>query len=209
VHVDARDLAAVAAPAGQIVAAFDDHRRVRGMDRRTLRRLACDAGIVVTVTDGDGSLVDVGRRQRTTTAALRRAVRSRDRGCTFPGCGATRHLHAHHVQHWSEGGATDLSNLVTLCSFHHGFVHAHDWRIEVRADGHHRFRTATSRSTVAAVPSRPTASAEAVARAAPTSASAEALRPPDYLGEPFDLDTAVAVLQQQHERARQVLEPAA
>jgi hypothetical protein len=144
-----------------------------------------------------------------TTAALRRAVRSRDRGCTFPGCGATRHLHAHHVQHWSDGGATDLSNLVTLCSFHHRFVHAHDWHIEVRADGRHRFRPAEDRPAVASVPPLPGASAEAVADAAPGSASAEALRPPGYLGDRLDLDIAVAVLQQHHERARQALEPAA
>lgn len=59
--------------------------------------------------------------------ALRRAVLARDRGCRFPGCGATRHLQVHHVWHWAQGGPIDLANLVTLCGFHHRFVHERDW----------------------------------------------------------------------------------
>ena len=37
--------------------------------------------------DHDGNLLDVGRRHRLATPALRRAVRERDKGrCQFPGC---------------------------------------------------------------------------------------------------------------------------
>lgn len=123
-----------------IVAVADTHRRVGAMHRSVLRRLACEAGVVTAVRDG-GGVLDVGRRTRRPSAALRRAVHLRDRGrCAFPGCDATRHLHVHHVVHWADGGPTDLSNLVTLCGHHHRHVHATDAVIEVHDDGHHRIR---------------------------------------------------------------------
>ncbi|MFW5933317.1 MAG: DUF222 domain-containing protein [Actinomycetota bacterium] len=122
-----------------IVAVDDPRGRVRVLDRRTLRRLACDAGIVLTAVDEAGSPLDVGRRDRRLSAALRRAVHLRDQTCRFPGCDASRHLHAHHVRHWADGGPTDLGNLALLCSHHHRFVHDRGYDIEVRPDGGHRF----------------------------------------------------------------------
>lgn len=89
----------------------------------TARRLACDAGVVTVVEDGEDNPLHVGRRRRTPPSALRRALASRDGGCRFPGCGARRFLHAHHVLHWGKGGETELPNLVTLCSKHHRMVH--------------------------------------------------------------------------------------
>ena len=48
----------------------------------------------------------------------------RDRGrCQFTGCHQTRHLKAHHLIHWADGGPTDLDNLILLCQFHHTAVH--------------------------------------------------------------------------------------
>lgn len=40
-----------------------------------------------------------------------------------PGCGATRGLHAHHIRHWQDGGATELANLVLVCPYHHRAHH--------------------------------------------------------------------------------------
>lgn len=34
-------------------------------------------------------------------------------------------LHVHHIRRRSQGGGNELSNLVTLCSFHHDWVHTH------------------------------------------------------------------------------------
>lgn len=94
-----------------------------GLAPETARRLACDARIVVMVEDADGNPLHVGRRRRTPSAALRRALASRDGGCRFPGCEARRFLHAHHVQHWGRDGETEPGNLLTLCSKHHRLVH--------------------------------------------------------------------------------------
>ena len=48
----------------------------------------------------------------------------RDHGmCQFTGCHQTRHLKAHHLIHWADGGPTDLDNLILLCQFHHTAVH--------------------------------------------------------------------------------------
>jgi hypothetical protein len=54
--------------------------------------------------------------------------------CQFPGCGHTRHLHAHHVVAWWAGGRTDVDNLVLVCSFHHGVIHDRGYRIRRLAD---------------------------------------------------------------------------
>jgi hypothetical protein len=89
----------------------------------TVRRLSCDAGIVRIVEDAKGQPLDVGRKTRTIAPALKRALSARDQGCRFPGCGATRHLHGHHIEHWADGGSTSLDNLVQLCSHHHRLVH--------------------------------------------------------------------------------------
>jgi len=97
----------------------------------TARRLGCDAAVVRIIESGDGQPLDVGRSTRTVSPALRRALKSRDRGCRFPSCGQTRFLHAHHVRHWAQGGATSLANLLTLCTFHHRALHEGGYTAEV------------------------------------------------------------------------------
>ena len=36
---------------------------------------------------------------------------------------------AHHLEHWADGGATALDNLVLLCRRHHRKVHEGGWRL--------------------------------------------------------------------------------
>jgi hypothetical protein len=98
----------------------------------TARRLACDATVVALVEGADGTPLDVGRKRRTPPAPLRWALRRRDQGCRFPGCGARRFLHAHHIHHWTKGGATALTNLVLLCGRHHRLVHEGGFAVEPR-----------------------------------------------------------------------------
>jgi hypothetical protein len=88
--------------------------------------------------DGDGNALDVGRRTRTVSPALRRALDRRDGGCRFPGCGL-RLCDAHHVEHWADGGATRLDNLLQVCRVHHRAVHEGGFRVELLPDGRARF----------------------------------------------------------------------
>jgi hypothetical protein len=110
----------------------------------TVKRLACDASVVVVTEDERGTPLNVGRKQRLVSTPIRRALLARDRHCTFPGCHRTRFVEAHHVHHWVEGGETSVDNLVLLCSFHHRLLHEGGYRIRrdyqgelcfVRADG--------------------------------------------------------------------------
>jgi hypothetical protein len=91
--------------------------------------IACHATLSLMLHDHDGNLLDVGRRHRRATPALRRAVRERDRGrCQFPGC-HSRRTDIHHVIPWSKGGKTRLRDLILLCEAHHVIVHALGWVI--------------------------------------------------------------------------------
>ena len=85
---------------------------------------------------GDSQVIDVGRSKRTVSAPMRRALDARDRVCRWPGCDRpARWSAAHHVVHWSQGGPTDLDNLVLLCPRHHWMVHEGGWQI-VRTEDH-------------------------------------------------------------------------
>jgi hypothetical protein len=137
---------------GDWAATLDDGTR---LPAETLRRLACDCGLVVTRTDGSGSVLDVGRRTRRIPPAIRRALWLRDRGCRFPGCGHTRFLHGHHVRHWMAGGETRLDNLVLLCSRHHRVLHEGDCSIErASGDGSLVFRIAGGKSLLRVPPAQ-------------------------------------------------------
>jgi hypothetical protein len=122
VHVDAAALAGDDDGACQL-----EHGTA--LHPETARRLGCDASLV-RIVERDGRPLSVGRRTRSVSPALRRALKSRDPICRFPGCDRRRFLHAHHLDHWASGGRTDLSNLVRLCSHHHRLVHEGGYRIE-------------------------------------------------------------------------------
>ena len=98
----------------------------------TARRLGCDGALLGVVEGKRGEPLAVGRRTRAVPSAIRRALRVRDGGCRFPGCDRSRFTHAHHIQHWADGGETSLDNLVTLCSQHHRLVHEGGYGVRVR-----------------------------------------------------------------------------
>jgi hypothetical protein len=101
----------------------------------TARRLACEATIVGLLEGADGEPLDIGRKSRSIPAAISRALKARDGGCRFPGCDRTRYTEGHHVVHWASGGETTLSNLVTLCGFHHRLVHEGGYGLKTTDDG--------------------------------------------------------------------------
>lgn len=122
------------------------HETERGqvVVRRRLQQMLCDASAAVVVLGSDGEPISLGRSTRVPSAAQRRAVVARDRGCAVPGCHRPPGwCDAHHIQPWAAGGSTDLSNLVLLCRHHHTRVHQGHLTIEragdrirwLRADG--------------------------------------------------------------------------
>ena len=113
-------------------AEFDSGRSVAV---ETARRLGCDGALVGVVEGAKGEPLAVGRRTRAVPPAIRRALRVRDGGCRFPGCGRSRYVHAHHIRHWADGGETKLGNLVTLCSQHHRQVHEGGYGVRVNEGG--------------------------------------------------------------------------
>jgi hypothetical protein len=101
-----------------------------GLPVESVRRLACDADRIVIVEDEHGEPLSVGRKSRVVTTAIRRALWARDKGCRFPGCGRTRFVDAHHIEHWANGGESSLANTMLLCTAHHRLVHEGGFRIE-------------------------------------------------------------------------------
>lgn len=102
----------------------------------TVRRLACDAGIVPMVLGSESEPLDVGRERRLVTRGLRLALITRDRGCTFPGCSMPpAWTDAHHNQPWYLGGTTSLLTMALLCRRHHTHVHQHGLVATVTSTG--------------------------------------------------------------------------
>jgi Domain of unknown function (DUF222)/HNH endonuclease len=145
IHLD-NDLGA---PDGGLSASLDDGTHVSA---ETLRRVACDGGLVAAVVDERGGVLDVGRRTRAIPTAIKRALWLRDQGCRFPGCTNRRFVHGHHVEHWLHGGHTSLDNLLLLCSFHHRLVHEGGFTIALTDSSRVEVRT-PSGSLLPAVPS--------------------------------------------------------
>jgi Domain of unknown function (DUF222)/HNH endonuclease len=170
----------------------------------TARRLSCDASVVRILEDSRGEPLDVGRKTRTIPPGIRRALNSRDKGCRFPGCSFKRYVDGHHVRHWAAGGETNLSNLVTLCRFHHRLVHEGQIVVQTLDDGAFRFTRPGGESFESPLP--PFADwRELVA----TNEAADIHVTPKtaitrWTGESIDYGIAVQVLVEKAERAKHV-----
>jgi hypothetical protein len=112
----------------------------------TVQRLLCDCSLVTVLEDANGNPLDVGRKQRTVSTPLRRALYARDRGCTFPGCRRKRYVDGHHLEHWLNGGETSPDNMTLLCRYHHRMLHEGGFSIVKEADQTLRFVTADGRT---------------------------------------------------------------
>jgi hypothetical protein len=126
IHVDADVLA------GKSDDGLAEMENGEGVSTESCRRLSCDAPHVTVAQDTEGNLLHIGRKARRISKPLWRALVSRDRTCQFPGCQRTRHLQAHHVEHWAGGGETTPDNLVLLCTAHHWAVHEGGVRVQGR-----------------------------------------------------------------------------
>jgi hypothetical protein len=107
----------------------------------TLEAILCDGITEITVNGEDGIPMSYGRHTRTIPPALRRAIIHRDHNrCAADGCDSRNRLQVHHITPWSQGGATDPDNLITLCWYHHHII-IHQWRYTLyRHPQHGRIR---------------------------------------------------------------------
>lgn len=130
-HVDLETL-----QKGEGAADFEDGTPVPA---EVARRISCDSRLQICIDDANGRSIGLGRTHRSPNASLLRALKRRDKGCRFPGCGRNRFLKSHHIQHWIKDGLTDPDNLVLLCSFHHRLLHEGGWSIRGNPEERIRF----------------------------------------------------------------------
>jgi hypothetical protein len=187
IHLD-KDLGA---PDGGLTASLDDGTHVSA---ETLRRVACDGGLVAAVVDERVGVLDVGRRTRAIPTAMKRALWLRDQGCRFPGCGNRRFLHGHHVEHWLQGGRTSLDNLLLLCSFHHRLVHEGGFTVALSDGAHVEVRAPSGRLLPAAPPLAPDVGAVEWNGDWWTAGDHFAPPPPSGYGDPVDYGDTISSL---------------
>jgi hypothetical protein len=112
-----------------------EHPEGRPIPAETGRRLSCDATLCRVAMAGS-EVLELGRKHRVVSPALRRAVELRDRHCVWPGCDRPgRWCDAHHIVHFADGGPTDLANLVLLCRRHHTATHEDGYALDKDREG--------------------------------------------------------------------------
>jgi hypothetical protein len=91
----------------------------------TAQTVSCDADLVPILLGPDGDPLDVGNTVYLFPDRIRQAIVTRDRRCTFPGCGAPpAWCQIHHLEGFRVGGPTSARNGALLCGRHHRHVHA-------------------------------------------------------------------------------------
>jgi hypothetical protein len=150
-YLGGRESGAGVADHYQLVVHVDEQSLRGGAGRsdlplETIRRLSCDGNLIALVEDDRGRPLALGRKRRVVSPALKKALISRDRGCTFPGCHRKHYIDAHHLEHWANGGTTEPGNLTLLCSYHHHLLHEGGFSIRRRRDGVLDFRRDDGRS---------------------------------------------------------------
>src|SRR5262249_58837769 len=69
-------------------------------------------------------VLDYGRSTRSIPNSLFQALVIRDERCRWPGCDRpATWCDGHHVQRFTDGGPTTITNLVLLCRRHHRRLH--------------------------------------------------------------------------------------
>jgi Domain of unknown function (DUF222) len=101
---------------------------------KALRRIAGDAEITPILLSSSGDPLHVGRKYRTATRKMRKALAERDRRCVWPGCyRPPEQAQADHVDPWAQGGRTDIDRMRLLCGPHNRRL-TQGWRLEPLPD---------------------------------------------------------------------------
>jgi HNH endonuclease len=154
----------------------------------TAQMLTCTAALSWMRHSDAGAVLALGRRRRRPSSAIRRAARERDNGrCRFPGC-ESRRVDLHHIQHWVNGGRTDLDNLISLCPYHHMVVHDRGYLIAASSPGGFSFYRPDG-TPLPACPALPEPNGS-IDAAHDADITPDTIIPPWY-GERLDLDHAI------------------
>jgi len=102
-----------------------------------LLRMAEHAYHYLSVFDGRGRALWLGRSKRLASADQRIVLHARDRGCTRPGCTVSGYLsQAHHLeQDWAHNGQTDVDALALACAPDNRMATEQGWTTTLGDDG--------------------------------------------------------------------------
>jgi Domain of unknown function (DUF222) len=97
----------------------------------SIERLLCGgASLRRLLLDGDGVVIDFGRRKRLLSPQARRALEARDKHCVWPGCDRPpRYCDTHHKREWRKGAPTSVEESALLCGRHHKLRHDGGWQL--------------------------------------------------------------------------------
>ena len=105
------------------------------LDGASVSRLLCDCSLHRVLMAGRSAILDYGTSTRTIPAPLWSALVIRDERCRFPGCDRpSTWCEGHHVRWVTHGGATELDNLVLVCTRHHHRLHQPGWQAKLLPD---------------------------------------------------------------------------
>ena len=92
--------------------------------------------LIPTVLAGASQPLDLCRTSRFFTEAQRVAAALHHDTCTAHGCDTPyAWTELHHRDPWAQGGSTDLTEMVPLCSFHHQHIHDPAYHHHDQPDG--------------------------------------------------------------------------
>ena len=100
-----------------------------------LEELACNARLRGAVYDTKGTLLWQGHTKRFVTEAQTNALKARYGGC-FHCLAHPDMCQAHHIKPVSQGGPTNIDNMVLICWDCHQRIHHHQWQIHTRQGRH-------------------------------------------------------------------------
>ncbi|MEB3048854.1 HNH endonuclease signature motif containing protein [Mycolicibacter sp. MYC123] len=101
-----------------------------------LLRMASHAHHYLSIFDGKGRALWLGRTKRLATGDQRIVLHARDRGCTCPGCTVPGYLtQAHHMHEWGDNGHTDIDELTLACAPDNRMATEQGWTTQLGETG--------------------------------------------------------------------------